>query len=1346
MRETRLFDYASSQDVEATPLFEISVPVQEIQPPATHERAWAGLARDTLWRILNSDQIVFENVITKSALRLSFSSPFSSRPLVIENTDLEDGSVEIFVSCVSEHNGCSLVHLTVDVTSSADPTFDERGRLLLQDFRINCITKVENDVIVGLSNGCCAQVHRTPESSPKMRLQLMSSNVVDRDNSTPADDTSLISYSSADGASSQRSLTSSLSVGLMNRLFRSPTRNPQDNGVDSAMNYENNAYSIPKRRTRASVRGIEREDSIVAVAHIRSELKSFMVLSASGKVCLFVWNDDKYVCRADIKIPVKLSNTSVDQFLVTGSKECAIAVLMVDEEPSADSLRVLNISARLRRIGSYSLSSFQITKRDGPFDRIVAAVAVGESVLLATESGLITDVINVANEIDTGIGLPPGKFWTLVDDFDKEFGLWKTYDSVIPSEKESLMMAHRFTPFAIAKALRLENPQTARREEVDATLREWHSGEEDIPWKRIKHRAEHVQKQENMKVRDMFVVKGIGVVIARQSAVSVFRPLTEAEQKLVVDRCSVSSDAFKVCRNEIVQVLASHGLCQELAARLKAGFVRPEYEARFLSMMKLSVRLSESGSGIPLTDLIVSQRKILQVQSGEECKYGTMIGKAIAAVSPGGVLLRSLLESGEVSTLGFVANECVNVYRMSSVFASGLSWLFQYRLKSLRETIDEKDGDAMSDGRAEDTGPTDDMLNKAYGCLVQAKKWCDELHELENPFSDDVKVDAQFLIDLATSAILQAAQLNGSRASTLTQDGFLSRDGLLSSTTTVSSSLVWRRLAFWLMEKCVRLFESIGAPKHAASCALEGMPNAPNREKHENMRAAAFSRFIDAGEFEAALTTILSDPFLGDEPISVKVLESESLRDAVSLLVNATADHGKLQWLAEQKLPGPLKVMCGHALERRARATETMPLTDMTIRAAIDPDLLVDPHGEEVNEFDALSDYELVYSWHVFHGDDASAATTALEWAVRLNDEGLQSIRSAIGGHRTKITRVQQQARLLLHWVQMKSTALSYVSSAILRQPPSDRYVMKSKFSRLTNTTNHLLVNPSWVSRRLLLAQAQKRCLSTMLSSFPEKDDDSLSMHYLVANGAPFLSESKEGVRWAAATLQKTPSFDNMLLCTELGLAWVQEVSDNVLVDTIQVAAAVAARKDIILFEYNHLQQLLIAVEAKTDWKRYSRQWYAIALESALAASGGLTLYPQWLIDGAAWGVRPECGPHEKHKPFIGDISRVVRALLRCGRPFDAVELILKALNKAKNLKSETVYLPFSVIDTTLEVLGRISTEYPEAEDMKSELRKEYRKHKQLMNSIVQDRTQNLKETEYTRHELTGRKAVEVVR
>ncbi|KAI0560820.1 DNA polymerase alpha catalytic subunit [Gracilaria domingensis] len=200
------------------------------------------------------------------------------------------------------------------------------------------------------------------------------------------------------------------------------------------------------------------------------------------------------------------------------------------------------------------------------------------------------------------------------------------------------------------------------------------------------------------------------------------------------------------------------------------------------------------------------------------------------------------------------------------------------------------------------------------------------------------------------------------------------------------------------MEKCVRLFESFGAPKHAASCALEGMPEAPNREKHESMRAAAFSRFIDAGELEAALTAILSDPFMGGETISVKVLESESLRDAVSLLVNATADDGKLQWLVEQELPGPLKVMCGHALERRARATENFPITEMTMRAAIDPSMLLDQDMDHMDDFDVASDYELVYSWHVFHGDDASAATTALEWAGRVSNEGLLSIRNAISG------------------------------------------------------------------------------------------------------------------------------------------------------------------------------------------------------------------------------------------------------------------------------------------------------------------------------------------------------------
>ncbi|KAI0559363.1 hypothetical protein FGB62_155g00 [Gracilaria domingensis] len=299
---------------------------------------------------------------------------------------------------------------------------------------------------------------------------------------------------------------------------------------------------MSKRRDWAAVRGIEKEDSVLAIARIQSESKSFMCLCASGKICLFVWNEDRYICRADLKVPMKLSSTSVEQFIITGSKECAIAILIV-----------------------------QIAKRDGPIDRIVAAVAIGESVLVASESRLIADVVNVASEIDSGIGLPPGKLWTLFDDFDKEFGLWQSYDSVILDGKESLMLAHRFTPFAIAKALRLETPQTATRQDVDTALKEWKLGEEDIPWKRIRHRAEQVQKVENMKVRDMFVVNGVGVVIARQYVVSVFRSQTEAERKLVADRCSAFPKAFQVSRGEIAQLLGSHGLCQELGARFKAG-------------------------------------------------------------------------------------------------------------------------------------------------------------------------------------------------------------------------------------------------------------------------------------------------------------------------------------------------------------------------------------------------------------------------------------------------------------------------------------------------------------------------------------------------------------------------------------------------------------------------------------------------------------------------------------------------------------------------------------------------------------------------------------------------------
>ena len=90
------------------------------------------------------------------------------------------------------------------------------------------------------------------------------------------------------------------------------------------------------------------------------------------------------------------------------------------------------------------------------------------------------------------------------------------------------------------------------------------------------------------------------------------------------------------------------------------------------------------------------------------------------------------------------------------------------------------------------------------------------------------------------------------------------------------------------------------------------------------MRAAAFSRFIDAVGPDNGLTALLYPPFRdGDESSEVSDAESSALRDAVVTPVNTTADKGKLQWFAESNLPEPVRVLCSQALERGARAADS---------------------------------------------------------------------------------------------------------------------------------------------------------------------------------------------------------------------------------------------------------------------------------------------------------------------------------------------------------------------------------------------------------------------------------------
>ncbi|PXF47027.1 hypothetical protein BWQ96_03217 [Gracilariopsis chorda] len=1355
MRETRLFEYASLQKVQAFAGSEIPVPTPGFQRLSAQDQknSWAGLAGTTSWRIENTDQLVLEDVVSSNGFRVSFSSPLSTRPLVRTREGSDDGSVELFLSCFAEQNGCTFVHLEANVSQSVvEPAYNELGKLFLTDLTIKCIAEVSRDVVVGLSNGLCALVEYPTAEIPSIRLQLLSPTISERDNLSQGDDTSIISYSSAEGASSQRSLTSSLSMGLMGRLFRSPRRNPAGDGSDVRLSYDNGGYVSTRRRGRAAVLKMEASDPIIALTELHSTVKCFISMHGSGRIDLYVSEENKYSCRAYTQLPIKLSKVCAEQFLVTGPRECGVAVVMADEDPSADSLRAFKIPLRIMRSDSFSLSCIQIAKRDGPIDRVVAALFVSDDVVVATETGVIADIVNVTGEIDSGIGLPQGRVWTLADDFDQPYGLWGCFDNVIPNPKDALMMAHRFSPYAIAKALRLDVPHSMTRQDIDIKLDEEElSDNQDTSWKRIKNRAEQVSKQEEFRIRDMCMEGDIGIVVARHGVLSVLRSISSFERKVVTDRPLLDSSTFKESNQTIVRLLASHGVCQELGARYKAGVVKPEFQAKFAFMMELGVRLSENGSGVPLTDLIVSQGEEISFTPPDQCSYDLAIEKALSIISPGGILLRKLLESSEFSTLGLAANQCANVFRLSSIFAGGLSWLFQYRTKSCQATI-ERSEEAMS----EDIVPVpseqlEEMLDKAYGCMVQAKKWCDDFCGTNEPLSNELKEDVQHTIDLATTAAIRAAQSVASRIGALGQDDVFTRTVSSSGFEyeSASSSEVWKKLAFWLMEKCVRLFESFGAPKHAASCALEGMFGALDREQHEAMRAAAFSRFMDAGELEAALTAILSDPFIGTDPPSVKSMESEALRDGISLLVNVTADYGRLQWLADQDLPGPLKVMCGHALERRARAAEALPISDITMKLTSDSRMLSEDDGEPIHDNDIESDYELVYSWHVLRRDESSAATAALEWAGRVSDEGLNCVRNAISGGRSQIVSSQQQARLVLYWIQAKTVALSCASSALHRQPQHEKYIVKSKFSRLTQqdrSPHSLLADASWISRRLLLAHAQKKCLNMMLSHLPDKDDKSQDIHYLMGHGASFLSESREGVRWVTSTLHKNPTFDNMLLCAELGMAWREEISDNILVETIQSAAEIAARRDNVFFEYHHLRELLIAVEDTVDPKSSSRQWYTIALESALSTSQGVTACPQWLIDAAAWGYRSDNTSTEASVHFAGDVARVIRALLRNSRPFDAAKLILVAFERSKNTEADILNVPHSVIDATVTVLKRISGEYPEAVCLSSALSEASAKHIGLMREITYDRFKKMRENGDMHQELIGGHAIEVIR
>lgn len=1338
MRETRLFDYGNTHDSERFTSGDIVFTTTGLDDLNLTRGTWAGLVNDTVaWRVDEGEALIFENIMTRKGLRLNLSSPLTCRPLLRAGAADSSKFVEVLLSCYTNSVGCVLIRIRVTIppiSLSAAVTYEEICRQSVPTTCITCMTDVDGDPVLGRTDGSCANV-KFPDVLPaRMNLIPFAPNAMgNSENRGSGDDTSMVSGVSDESAPSHRSVASSMSFGLMTRLFGSPRGNSNAAGRNAmeASSHEPRQQSSATRRSREEKAPYRKTmDNVLCVAKVQLDVKALVSLHQSGRLCVYWATDASYQYVTDIVLPVKLSVGIVNHFLLTGPNESVIAAVVADEDPHADSLRVFNIASKIRGERSIALAATQIAVRQGPVDRIVSAAFTGEDVIVGSESGFVSGLLNVPSDVDDGTGIPTGTAWTAFDDMEQPFGLANILDSACPDPRDQLLQAHRFSVSAVAKALRMENPGLVSRAQIEETVKNTvfdHDGEN--MWQRVKARAEHITKSEDLLVRDLCVVDGVGLVVARQRSLFVLRGLLEYEQKAVENRAHLLLNREPLTCPGPGWMLSSHGACQVIASQYSLENSNPEAKNKLKFMLSAATCFSGVETEDPLLDRLARRHGLGQEEGAVFSDLGSAISSSLSSIEPGPSLLFFLQSFSEMDLLLVAAEQASNNLPVSSMFASGIAWLL--KSQSTAYSLSDSWIDKASAADHNSPGQAAWRIERAYAFFITASEWSSKGAVTATDIGCVVK-----LAGLTNEEVTATEQADA-------QEDVIMVGAPSDQPGEPDVARFREHLGFWLLERSVRMLESNGAPKSAAAVSLEAMGRAPDRKRHEMMRASAFTRFLDAGNLEHALIAILRDPYPVEESSAISPQESSALRDAVGLFVDAVANHGRLQWLAECGLPEPLCVLCGLALERRARAADAMNIR-RNIRSGGstgggDP-LMISVESEDFKKL--VSEYEQLYSWHILRNDESSAATSALEWGERLSNEGLITIRNAAANDAIRMS-VDQQMRLLLEWAKAKCEAWSYALSGAQLEPRGRRYIVRSRFSLLADGSQPRkgIVSESWVSRRHLLAHAQSRVLTAMLSEGESDDTRIQFVQFVVSPDSVLLLPQAEGLRWVTSMLiNHRPSYDNMLLCAELGSAWREEVGEGLLVDIIKEAANRASQQTVTTFGYPELDELLRAVVSTGGELEASRNWHLIALESALATSAGVIASPQWLVDAAAWGTAAFAeGTTETERFFSGrrrgDAAGVVRALLRNHRPVDAAKLLIVGLkSQGKMTRSDgnkdTFYVPYSAIDATMEMLAQCADDYPDAEVYRQRLEACTTTHISKMDERVQNRGAELMEVE----------------
>lgn len=1304
MRETRLFDYGNVHDSGSFTSADIIFTSSEFDDSGIIPGTWAGLARETIaWRVEEGRSLIVENIVTHKGFRLNFSTPLTCRPLVLAESRDSSTTLEALVSCYTSKNSSVLIRMRLNIPASGTSTtitHEEICRRSIASTWITCMAAVDSDYIVGRKDGSCAIVKFKDGMPARMDLiPFAPSAHASTESNDAREDTSMISGASGESAPSQRSVASSMSFGLMTRFFGSPRV-----GAPSAGGNTIEASSQDLRLTSSSMRPSREEkrgsywrsmDAVLCLAKITMSVKAFVSLHESGRVCVFTGEGATYECNGDIMLPVTLAKGLVTHFLAMGLPESVIAAVVADEDPNADSLRVFNITAKRRGERSLALAATQIAARMGPIDRIVSAALSGEDVIVGSQSGFISGVLNVPSDGDDGVGIPTGTLWTALDDMEQPFGLSEVLNSACSNPKDQLLQAHRFSVVAVAKALRMENPAMVSRLELETTVMNTVFDQDDgNMWHRVKARAEHIMRSEELQVRDMCVVDGVGLVVARQRSLFVLRGLLDSEKRVVQNRAHLLLDREPIKATHPACFLASHGLCQVLGAQYSAESADASAKAKLKFMLSVATSFSGVEKEIPLTDRLAQKLRGEMEESSSFSDLKSTIQYLSSALEPGAPLLQFLQGASELDLLLIAAEQASNALPVSSMFASGISWLRKRTSSSFSLTNSWIDKSSQIGQSGPD--PAAWRIEKAYAFFLTASQWSVKGAEVSER-------DIRCAVELAGLTADEAAV---SRASGDEEDVIMEEGTAAMGPAIQTVSLFRDHLGFWLLERAVRMLETSGASQSAAAASLEAMELAPDTKRFEMMRASAFTRFLDSGSLEHALNAILRDPLHRDNESSSS-LESSALRDTIGLLVDAVADKGMLNWLAQYRLPEPLGVLCGLALQRRARASEAFKFRHVLDNIHSKPDRMEDsPVSEGFKR--PINEYEQLYAWHILRDDLSNAATSALEWGERLSAEGLSTIRNAFGTEFSGLS-TESKLKLLLEWGKAKCEALGYALAATQLEPPHRRFIASSRFSLSDNVGRQRkgIVSESWVSRRLLLAHAQSRVLTRMVCDEQSSDLKEQFVQFVASVDSVLLLPQAEGLRWVIAMMGEGTSYENMLLSAELASAWREEAGDELLIEVVQLAAAKASDQNEKSFSYPELDNLLGAIVSTGGVMEESRNWNLIALESALSTSAGAIASPQWLVDAAAWGSDAFAeGTSAKTHVFSGrrrgDAAGVVRALLRNRRPVDAAKVLMVGLKSARKTGDagdsvERFYIPYSAIDATMEMLAQCADDYPDA-------------------------------------------------